>query len=326
MTMIDALDASNLVALHVLIEERHVTRAARRLGITQSSMSHRLARLRSTLHDPLFVRAPRGLLPTPRTQAIARPLADALRALEAAVEPPETFDPATSRFTLSIALPDVLAPLAPRLISGLIAEAPFVDLRLTQVVPSLSEVLATGEPALALAPSRLVSGPVMTRPLGEVRFGVVGRRGHPALRRELSVERWLAYGHVVTHFGNEQTNAVEAEIARLGLRRRVGLQVPSFLAGLLALPTSDLLMNAPLQLVAEAATRLGLATREAPIRLPRVRVSLCWHERFQRDRAHQWARERVFESRGRRFARHLERRRFAGGRSVHAGARRRVRA
>lgn len=121
--MLDTLDASNLVALHVLLEERHVTRAARRLGITHSSMSHRLARLRSALQDPLFVRSPRGLLPTPRAQSIAEPLAAALRALEAAVVPPQRFDPATSRYTLTIALPDVLAALAPRLIAGLGAEA-----------------------------------------------------------------------------------------------------------------------------------------------------------------------------------------------------------
>ncbi len=301
MGMLDELDAANLVALHVLIEECHVTRAARRLGITQSSMSHRLARLRDTLQDPLFVRSPQGLLPTPRTQAIARPLAEALRALEAMVVPPRQFEPATSPYTLSIGLPDVLAPLAPRLIAGLTGEAAFLDLRLTPIVPSLSDALARGEPALALAPSRLVRGTVMTRPLGEVRFGVVGRRGHPAFRRTLTTERWLAYGHVVTRFGNEQSNTVEMALARHGLRRRVGLEVPSFLAGLFVLPTSDLLMNAPVQLVAEAAARLDLATREAPIRLPRVRVSLCWHERFQRDAAHQWARERVFEFARRAF-------------------------
>jgi DNA-binding transcriptional LysR family regulator len=99
----------------------------------------------------------------------------------------------------------------------------------------------------------------------------------------------------VTRFGNEQTNAVDAEIARHGLRRRVGLEVPSFLAGLFVLPSSDLLMNAPVQLVREAATRLKLTTREAPIRLPRVRISLCWHERYQQDPAHRWARERVLQ-------------------------------
>jgi DNA-binding transcriptional LysR family regulator len=295
MTMLDALDASNLVALHVLIEERHVTRAARRLGITQSSMSHRLARLRATLGDPLFVRSPRGLLPTPRTQSIAAPLADALRALEAVVVPPKRFDPGTSRYKLSIAMPDVLATLAPLLIAALSTEAPFFELRLAPVVPSLSEALANGEPALALAPAGFVSGRVITRSLGEVRFGVVGRKGHPALRRALNTERWLAYGHVVTRFGNEHGNAIDGELARQGLKRRVALEVPSFLAGLFVLPSSDLLMNAPIQLVSEAVKQLHLATREAPIRLPRVRVSLCWHERFQQDPAHRWARERVFE-------------------------------
>jgi DNA-binding transcriptional LysR family regulator len=295
MGMLDTLDASNLVALHVLIEECHVTRAARRLGITQSSMSHRLARLRSTFRDPLFVRTARGLLPTPRANSIAQPLADALRALEAVVVPPKRFDPTTSRYALTIALPDALAPLGARLVAGLAKEAPLLDLRLTQVVPSLSDALGQGEPTLALAPSRFVSGAVMTRPLGEVRFGVVGRRGHPALRSALGVERWLAFGHVVTRFGNDQTNAIEVELARHGLRRRVALEVPSFLAGLFVLPTSDLLMNAPVQLVKEAASQLGLTTRDAPIRLPRVRVSICWHERFQLDPAHQWARERVYE-------------------------------
>jgi DNA-binding transcriptional LysR family regulator len=293
--MLDVLDASNLVALRALIEERNVTRAARRLGITQSSMSHRLARLRSTFRDPLFVRSNRGLLPTPYTLSIAEPLRQTLAALEAIVVPPKPFDPATSRYSLSIALPDVLAPIGPRLIASLTTQAPLFELHLTHVIPSLTEALSKGEPVLALAPSNLVSGPVMTRPLGEVHFGVVGRRGHPALRRSLTTESWLAYGHVVTRFGNEQSNSIDMALARHGLRRRIALEVPSFLAGLFVLPSSDLLMNAPLELVEEAAARLDLTMREAPISLPKTRVSLCWHERFQEDAAHRWARERTFE-------------------------------
>ena len=295
MTMLDTLDVSNLVTLHVLLEERHVTRAARRLGITQSSMSHRLARLRVELKDPLFVSSPRGLLPTPRAASIAGPLAAALRELDAIVAPSRDFAPATSAYTLSIAMPDALAPLVPRLIAAFARDAPLFDLRVTPVVPSLSDALAKGEPALALAPSRFVGPSIITRPLGEVRFGVVGRKGHPAFRGTLTTERWLAYGHVVTRFGNEQGNAIEAELTRQGLRRRVGLEVPSFLAGLFVLASSNLLMNGPVQLVREAAAQLKLTTREAPIRLPRVGISLCWHERFQHDAAHRWARERVRE-------------------------------
>jgi DNA-binding transcriptional LysR family regulator len=192
-------------------------------------------------------------------------------------------------------MPDLLAPLAPRLVAGLVAEAPFVDVQLSPVVPALSAALAKGPPLLAIAPTHLVDGAVITRPLGEARFGVVGRRGHPALRRPLTIARWLAYPHVIQRLGNDQINTVEAELVRRGLHRRVGLEAPSFLAGLFVVSSSDLLMNAPVPLVNEAAAKLRLTTREAPLRLPRVRLSLCWHERFQADPAHRWARERVYE-------------------------------
>jgi DNA-binding transcriptional LysR family regulator len=302
MMALNDLDAANLVALHYLLEERHVTRAAKRLGITQSSMSHRLARLRETLQDPLFTRASGRLLPTPRAEAIAVPLRDALRALEAVVAPLQPFDPRASRYVVSIAMPDLLAPLAPRLVATLVAESPFVDVQLSPIVPALSNALAEGRPVLAIAPAPLVEGPIITRPLGEARFGVVGRRGHPALRRPLTIARWLAYPHVIQRLGNERINTVEVELSRRGLRRRVGLEAPSFLAGLLVVATSDLLMNAPIPLVNEAAAQLRLTTREAPLRLPPVRLSLCWHERFQTDPAHRWARERVFDSAKRAFA------------------------
>ena len=98
-----------------------------------------------------------------------------------------------------------------------------------------------------------------------------------------------------------QPNTVDAELLRRGIRRRVGVEAPSFLAGLFVVSASDLLMNAPIPLVNEAAATLVLTIREAPLRLPRVRLSLCWHERFQADPAHQWARERIFETAKRAF-------------------------
>jgi DNA-binding transcriptional LysR family regulator len=292
--VLDDLDATNLVALHVLLEERHVTRAARRLGITQSSMSHRLSRLREALHDPLFVRSGAGLVPTARAEAIAGPLGDALRALEGAVVPRERFDPATSRYAVRIAMPDILAPLAPRLVAGLTTAAPHLEVRLSHVGASLSEALAR-EPGLALAPARHVAGPIIMRTLGEVRFGVVGRRGHPALRGKLTTTAWLDYPHVVMRIGNEQSNIIQDELTRRGLQRHVALEVPSFLAGLFIVSTTDLLMNAPIPLVDEAAATLKLTIREAPIRLPRERISLCWHERFQADAAHHWVRDRIYD-------------------------------
>jgi len=294
MTMPSAVDPGQLVALNVLLEERSVTRAARRLGITQSSMSHRLAQLRSSLGDPLFVRFGAGLAPTPRALAIAQPLAEALRALAASVAPAEPFDASTSSFTLGITLPDLLAPLAPRLVAALVGQAPGIQIRLTHIAPGLSASLASELPSIALTPTRFVDDGIRSRSLGELSFGVVGRRDHPALRRPLSTERWLAHAHVTVRVGNERTNVIEEELARRGLVRRIGLEVPSFLAGLLVVARSDFLMNVPLPLVDEAASALGLRLREAPIPLPSVRFALAWHARHQHDPAHRWARERVF--------------------------------
>jgi DNA-binding transcriptional LysR family regulator len=292
--MIERMDVGNLVALHVLLEERNVTRAAERLGITQSSMSHRLARLRETLEDPLFLRAPAGLVPTSRAEQLAAPLAQALRVLHDVVVPPIRFDPKVSAYSLSIAMPDLLAPIAPRLVSSITSAAPAFQVKLMNVLPGLSSRLSLGAPGLALVPSRFVEGGVIARPLGEVRFGVVGRRGHPALKTPLTVDRWLSYAHVVVRTGNERTGLVEEELGRRRLVRRVGLEVPSFLAGLLALTRSDLLMNVPVPIVLDAAKELRLGVRDLPITLPPLRFAMCWHERFRNDGAHAWARERVF--------------------------------
>jgi len=291
------VDPGQLVALNLLLEEGNVTQAARRLGITQSSMSHRLAQLRSTFGDPLFVRVGARLVPTPRAAAMAQPLAEALRALAASVAPAKPFVPSTSRFTIGIAMPDLLAALAPRLVSALVEQAPGVAVRLTNIVPALSLALAAADPpSVALTPSAFVDDDIQARTLGDLRFAVVGRRGHRALRRALTTTRWLAERHVIVRTGNERTNVIEAELARRGLVRRIGLEVPSFLAGLLIVARSDLLMNVPVPLVDEAVLALGLRVVAAPIPLPRVRFALAWHSRFHHDPAHRWARERVFET------------------------------
>ena len=288
-------DPGSLVALNILLEERSVTRAARRLGITQSSMSHRLARLRADLDDALFVRVGAALTPTPRALAMAGPLSEALRALNAAVALPPAFDPARTTCKASIIMPDLLAAFAPDLASHLSESAPGISLRFVGVAGDLASVLSGAEPSLALVPARFAAEDMQSRAVGELRFGVAGRRNHPALARRLSLERWLSERHVVVSVGIERSNVIDDELTRRGLARRVGLVVPSFLAGLLSLTRSDLLMNVPIPLVDDAAKQLGLRVREAPLPLPRLRFSLIWHPRFQHDPAHVWLRQQILE-------------------------------
>lgn len=290
------LDPSQLVALHALLDERHVTRAATRLGITQSSMSHRLRQLRELLDDPLLVRTTDGLALTPRAAAMAPRLAAALDSLDDAVAP-ATFDPATTTATCSIALPDLLAPLLPGLLAAVAERAPGVDVRVRPVGAGLMDDLEHGTPALALAPRSFVSDGNRARGVGDLTFAVAARAGHPALRRRtLTKERWLAHGHVVVAVDNGHKGVVGDAIARAGHHRRVALEVSGFLAGLHVVAASDLLMNVPMPLAAPAAAALGLVVVEAPLPIPRVPFALLWHERFHNDQAHHWWRSLVFDA------------------------------
>jgi DNA-binding transcriptional LysR family regulator len=285
---------AHVMALHVLLEERHVTRAARRMGMTQSSMSHRLGLLRRLLDDPLFVRDGRSLVPTPRAESLKGPVAEAVAALEAALLGPQEREPVLT--TLSVAMPDLLVPLAGPLMNDLAVAAPRCALHLTSVGPGLGERLVRGEPAMALVPKAFAKENVVHRVIGDLSFGVAGRAGHPVFRRRLTVESWLGTGHVVVNAGQGAPNLVEEALAARALQRRVALEVPSFLAGLMVVKGSELLMNVPLPLASSLCTELSLEVRAPPIPLPRPRFVLCWHPRFQKDRAHRRARDLVFES------------------------------
>ncbi|MFZ5439938.1 MAG: LysR family transcriptional regulator [Myxococcota bacterium] len=296
MPITSGFDPGSLLVLHALLEERHVTRAAKRLGLAQSSLSHRLARLRAQLDDPLFVRVKNELVPTPRALALAGPLRTALEALEQLARAPRPFDPASSNRAFVLGMPDLLAPVVTPVLATLTRSAPGVGLRVTGLPAALGDGLAAGEPELALAPLRDVPPEARARPLGEVHFGVVVRRGHPLLRGPLTTERWLRFGHVVVRSGSPRPNQVAEALERQGLSRRVGLEVPTFLAGLVAVSSSDLVMNAPLASVHALSRALGLVVRPPPVRLPAIAAALVWHERFHHDEGHRWARELVFAS------------------------------
>ncbi len=276
------LDLSALATLSVLLEERHVTRAARRLGVTQSTMSHRLAQLREALGDPLLVRGPAGLVPSERAHRMAAPLAAALAELAAIVraEAPASLERLERKVTL--VLPDLLAPFLPDLREGLARDAPHVTLIIRPLVGNLEATMAQEGGMLAIAPSHLAAPGLRSRPLGQVRLAVAGRRGHPAFRR-WCLETWLASPHVTVDVGMGAENPLDAFLVERGHSRRVELVVPSFLTGLVTVADSNLLMNVPSGLTQSVARRLGLVLRPLPLALPSTRLLLLWHERAQHD-------------------------------------------
>ncbi len=287
------LDPSQLVALHFLLAERSVSRAAKKMSISQSSMSHRLARLRKELGDPLLVRDGRSLVATKRAEAMALPLASAMRSLEEALAPQPEFSPSDFKGPVTLYLPDLLAPLLPSIARSLRQEAPSLELEVRMIPPQLAESLGDRRLAVALAPTDFAAPQLMTRKLSVLDFCVVARKGHPIFDCRLTTKRWLSFGHVVVEIENARKNVIGQTLKGKGLSRDVVLRVPSFLTGLLIVASSDHLMNAPRSLVQASMKSLRLQTCPAPLALPRVPFSMFWHERHHADPAHEWLRHKV---------------------------------
>ena len=147
------LDLNLLAALDVLLRERNVTRAAKRLGITQSAMSHKLKRLREELDDPLFVTAPGGLVPTARAESLEEPLRRALQDVAAAVRASAPFDPSTAEREVRVACVDAIElTLLPDILARLARDAPKVRLSIRRRGPRSMDELASGELDLIVAP------------------------------------------------------------------------------------------------------------------------------------------------------------------------------
>jgi DNA-binding transcriptional LysR family regulator len=291
-----SVDLNLLVDLDALLTERSVTRAARRLGKTPSATSHALARCRSWVGDPLLVRSGRGLVPTPRAEALGPRISSLLAQLGRALVAETGFEPAKTTRRVSLVCPDLLAAFLPEMLDRLQSEAPGLDLDV--ISPGARGTAATvldGSHDLGLGGPPPSESGLRTRRLGSVRFALVVRQGHALAQGPLDVDGWLSFPHVVVKTGTSGPGWVGEALAARGLVRRVGLTVPSFLLAPHAVARTDLVLAAPRTLVAPLAAPLGLVVRELPLELPAVPVSLTWPEHQHDDPGHRWIRGKVAE-------------------------------
>jgi DNA-binding transcriptional LysR family regulator len=288
-------DSTQLVALDALLETRSVSAAARRMGVTQSAMSHTLARLRERFDDPLLVRAGRGLVPTVRAELMAPRLRAAVRELEAAVAIVPTFDAATAERTFHLATTDLVElALLPGLLTRLGRHAPGVDLALRG--PSGAEAaLERGDLDLSIQLLREDSpAGLRARALFRERFVCVYRRDHPLAGVPLTVERFVAARHALVAPQGARGGVVDDALAAAGLSRRTALLVPGFLIVPHVIASTDLLVTLPERLARTFAALLPLRILEHPLTLPGFTMSLVWHERHEDDPGHRWLRELLF--------------------------------
>ncbi|HWL89212.1 MAG TPA: LysR family transcriptional regulator [Polyangiaceae bacterium] len=280
-----------LVSFDALMTERNVTRAARRMGVTQSAMSNALAQLRQLANDPLFVRTPGGMLPTETARAWAGPVRQALSLIDGALTARAAFDPASSERRFVIAASDYVGyVLLPPLLHRLSRAAPRVrfDVRpwgRHEVPPTL----ATGEVDLMLGFYDRIPTGHHEQILFEERYVCIVRKGHPGIGRRLTLAKYLELAHILVSETGE-SGSVDRALAEIGQTRRIGLRVSHFLMVPPLVAATDLVAALSQRVAAPFARPLSLQIFPPPIALPISKIGQVWHEQTDRDPANRWLR------------------------------------
>jgi DNA-binding transcriptional LysR family regulator len=286
------LDLNLLRAFDAVLREGSVTAAAGRLGLSQPAMSNALARLRQLLGDPLFMRTPGGMRPTPFAQQLAAPVQQALDLIRASLSQQAGFDPRTSDRIFRLQLTDVgeIAFLPP-LLERLQGDAPRVRVE-TQHLPQdeVSDALASGEVDVAVGFLPELSAGVVQRRLFRDRYVCLVRADHPKIGSRLTLTQFLAATHVLVSSRGSAHEIVEQTLRNQGLVRRIALRVPHFTVVPMILARTDHMVIVPQGLVG-AITPFGrFKALKPPVDIPALDVKVHWHERFGQDPGTAWLR------------------------------------
>jgi DNA-binding transcriptional LysR family regulator len=287
-----ALDVSLLRTFVALLELRHVTRAAAQLGLTQSATSHGLKRLRIALRDPLFVRGPRGIVPTDRALALGPRAIRVLEDLDGLQRPPGPFDPRALRRTFVIGGADFSEiVMLPKLVRLLAREAPGVDVVFRP--STLSEDLERGSLDVVLGLPEQAAPRLLKKKLLQEEFVCMLRRGHPALKEPLTPERFAALRHVLVAPSGGATGVVDDALRARGLSRRVAVRTATFVTAPLVVAESDCVTTMPLRIAQTMMRGRALVLVPPPVKLPGFSIALVFHERSKSDPAHAWLRTKL---------------------------------
>lgn len=291
---LSALDTNLFVVLRALLQTRSVTEASRQLGLSASATSHALGRLRDTLGDPLFVRAGRRLVPTPRALALEATVRSALDSLEAALVRPTAVEPRELARAFRVETTDhVQFVLLRALDARLRRDAPNVDVYLRSLAPETFERMRNGAIDLAIGVYPTIDADLEQEHLFDDHLVALVRRGHPALRRRMTLARFAKLTHLLVAPTGTPTGLVDRLLAEHGLERRVARTSSTFLDMAYLTAETDYVISLPSSLARPLLKQLGLAILQLPLTLPSFSHSMVWHRRTTSDPAHAWFRTLV---------------------------------
>lgn len=289
-----APDMNLLVTLDALLSEGSVTGAAQRLNLSSPAMSRQLARIRHLLGDPVLVRAGRGLVPTPRAEALRDRLRNLVADAEALVRGEDELDLSRLERSFVIRTSDsFVVSFGAVLASRVAREAPHVRLRFAHQDKEDIEALREGRVDVDIGVIGALGPEVRLQALFHDRFVGVVRTDHPLVDDAVTPELFVAFPHISVSRRGRFAGPIDAALEALGLSRNVTIAVANFADALAIARTSDHVAAVPRRLTTPG--RSGLYTFDLPVKTDALAISLAWHPRLDADPAHQWLRNVVRE-------------------------------
>jgi DNA-binding transcriptional LysR family regulator len=285
-------DLNLLQTLAVLLEERHVSRAAKRCFLSQPAMSRTLERLRETFGDELLIRTGRVYERTARGDRLLKELESFLPKLESLLKG-EKFDPALSQERFQIMMTDhACVVLLPDLVQRVTSAAPRSRIEVLPWNDRRFEDLEARRVDLVLdvagAPATLVSETLFA----DV-FVCVVASDHPIRARRVTLDQYLKFPHVVVNVLYGQQTPVDRPLRALAQKRQIGLIIPYFAASVLAVARSDMILTVPKRLALKLAKSAAVRVIEAPHEVKGFTYEMIWHPRLTADPVHEWFRDQV---------------------------------
>lgn len=278
-----SIDMNLLVILDVLLDEQHVGRAAERVGLSQPAMSAALQRCRHLFRDELLERSRGTMRPTPKAESLRLPLKELLAAATRIIAPPMVpIAELRARLRLTMADLSALLVLEP-LLADLARSAPGIDIVLQpwSGAEQARRALKDGSTDIAVSVFETDDEDLRCQPASKEAYVVAMREDHPAARG-FTLDSWLSFPHVVVSGRGEARTALDTELAVRGLRRRIGVVVPTFGMVVPLLRCTAMIGMVPEKLVRRTS---GLALFQPPVAVPVISLSLAWHRRRENDPA-----------------------------------------
>jgi len=286
---LEKIDLNLFVVFDAIYRERSVTKVAVLLNLTQPAVSNALSRLRQTFDDPLFVRTPEGMAPTPVADSVVGDVREALALLGRSVGVNARFEPATSEKVFRLGMQDLAESLLlPRLHAAVKKVAPKVSITSYYVArEAATEELKAGVIDLLLDAALVNAKELGQAALAELPYVVAMRAGHPLAGKALTVEDYLAAEHLHVSSRRKGRGQMDVALHKLGYRRRVTMRVQSYMVGARIAEQTDLLWTVPRVL----AETLPLQIAELPFSVEPLAWNLYWHKNADSDPANTWMRE-----------------------------------